>query len=359
MNPQEPSNQPLNQGGSTSQAQDVNNSVPNPPQPSPTPPAPTAQPDAPKPSRSPLKIVLMVLGAVFSAVILFFIGLFAWGFIQGAQVRAVADPFMDAMQAKDIPKAASYGQGASDSDKRFLESVAATLGTGERKTVGISLKNSKAYMLYTYPAGQNRYARVELEKLDGWKVRSIVTSANELSLLPGDSEQASQNVSPETDSPAPTAGQCLVPSDFDTLYGSINGAARPASIDYTKTTYTSNVHFKSDSLEYDSPHYGSLLNAFGTFAKQNATKQFTITLTGKVATTQQADLDFAKQRASKVKAELMSYGATDAQVVIESPTNIVEYGGDPNNEVNKRVARNVVIAIPPTCGAAPAQSSDR
>lgn len=153
----------------------------------------------------------------------------------------------------------------------------------------------------------------------------------------------------------PAASSCLVASDFDNIYKENTGATRPASPDYTKEPYqyTSNVHFKPDSLEFTEPVglANQVITSYINFGNQYKDKQFVIRLHGSVGTTDRADGEFANQRAQKVKDMLVAGGVSPSKIVIDPPKNVQDSTINDPNAVSKQSARNVIMAIDTTCSS--------
>lgn len=315
----------------------------------PTSSASVQTPDATYPPRkSNKKVILIIVGVIVALALAGFL-YFTW---LGMQVLNASNKFMDNITTGKVKEAAALTDGASES---YLNTAAtATKGSYERLDQAAAKAGNRqiVYILYSLDGASAQQARTALEKKDGkWKVIEFVYG-KDLKLVPdstSDSSKSSTSTQPAGD------GACLVASDFDTLYQESTGAPRPATTDYTKIAFTGNFHFNPDSLEFSAP---TQLNTgkvtyFANFIKQNEDKDFTVHLKGRVATTKPSDLDFARQRAEKVKNLMVAQGADASHIVVDEPGTVDDLGDDARTDsTRQQMSRSVVLTIDANCTSA-------
>ncbi len=314
------------------------------PTPPPAPMADILEPPQKKDNSKLIKIIAIVVGSL----VVLALAVFVYFYMIGMQVINASNDFMKSMASGDVEKALTYVNTKTESDREFVRKSAASV-KGESKGLAHASQDGKVYFVYTLTHPTNKYARTTLQKLDGkWKVIAFVYSPNALTTIPASNSTGSAT---PTQNSASGTQSCLVARDFDNLFMAVNGTARPASLDYSSSAnmYLQNVHFNVDSLTFTEPQ--SLANetiaAFASFAKQNSAKTFTIHLRGSVGTTKASDLEFANQRAAKVKALLVAKGVKSSQIVIDTPSSAGVYDGANSNE--SQSARNVTLTINPAC----------
>ncbi len=339
-------------------------STPQQPSVAPAAPAPVAPPN-PTPASVPVGVpnsvpqgnrssVGKIIAIVAGVVVLLAVLIFAYFAVLGRQVINTSNNFMKYETSGDTAKALSYTNAATDSEKQYIEQ-AATKTHGTSKLVARQVVSGKVYFLYSLTGATYKSARTTVEKVGGkWKVTNFIISTATLQVTPGAAE-ASTPATTQADGMA-----CLVPADFDTFFKEISGTSRPASYDYTKVDYVNNVHFNADALTFSAPEKTNtdIIAAFANFAKQNAGKMFTVHLRGSVGTTKQSDLDFATQRANKVRDLLVAQGVPSSSIVVDAPGSVADYGSDNSNATNQQTARNVVMTIKAAC-TSPASSIGR
>lgn len=153
---------------------------------------------------------------------------------------------------------------------------------------------------------------------------------------------SSQNSNTPT---ATTSGAktCLVPSDYDSLFGYDN------DINFTKDNMHSQpVHFKPDSPDYvgEQSEKDTIDNFAEWYGKLKNTKEFNFILEGGTndVNTDAASLKLAQARADHVKADLVAEGVPASAIA----TKVMEKQGD---TAIPEIDRVVVIFVDPTCTA--------
>lgn len=323
---------------------------PQPTQPVPPPaPAPQAAPytgtsypdpaPAPRPKSKKGLIIGLAIG-IPMLLLLIAAGFVALIALPPLQSIGAADGFMKDMVAGDVD-AAVIATG-DESDRSFLTASSAKVKGNTYKLADSKYNgDGESYYLFTLSGGEQKSARVAT-KMDGGKrlVSGFVYSTNQLSLLPG----VTSNETKTTDKTDSDTSACFAPSDYSHALGYAN------TLTFNETSpYTTNVHFQSDSLQYDSD--GVANGNIGTVASivsDNPGKDYAIHIYGSVATTAAADASFAGQRAEKVKSALVAKGVDTGKVTIDAPQNISSMG-DMTNETAKQMARSVVIKFAPAC----------
>lgn len=171
-------------------------------------------------------------------------------------------------------------------------------------------------------------------------------------LLTKDSKpDTSTNVAESNVEEAATS-RCLIASDFDNLYRTVTSAERPSTIDWSNpiTKYTANVHFQPGTTTFaDNSVDAGAFTPVATFYKENSSKSFVIYLRGSVASNDPSFKTLAKQRAQKMKGLLTAEGVPASRVIVKEPRQLSSSGGDINNDIDRSIARNVVLTIDPTC----------
>lgn len=319
-----------------------------PPTPTSGQPMPTMSANS-KPSKKkfviPLILTLVVLAAAALLAYLFY-------FSPSAQTKRQSTKFMGYITTNKPDQAAEVAGATSAEEKAFLSDAASKLQGSYSQSQSTS-KDGTYYYLYTLTNPKYKYARTSIKKENGkYIVDTFVYDTQALKLIPG-ADSVSTTTSSTTASPTTTAKKCLVATDFDALYKANTGEARPADIDYTQTDtpYTDNLHFKPDSLDYiDAEETQPVNQIVNSFYKPNSSKTFVISIKGSVATTVKADLDFANQRAQKVKDLFKSKGVDEAHLKIEAPGNVNDVtGGEAANTIDQEISRLVLITIDTTC----------
>lgn len=208
--------------------------------------------------------------------------------------------------------------------------------------------NDTSYYLYRLDGGNKKSARVSLKKVSGaQRVVGLVVSENaDMSLKPGSSEETSSNDSTDTSNVDSDGASCFAPSDYTSALGYSNPYAS------TTSPYLTNIHFLADSLEYSDSVQTSQLDSFAKIATTNPGKDYSVKLSGSVATESSADLSFADKRANKIKQELVTRGMATDKITIDPPKTIASAGGNSSsNETAKTTARVVVMEFYPACVA--------
>ena len=140
------------------------------------------------------------------------------------------------------------------------------------------------------------------------------------------------------------SSKCFASDDYSKALGWKN------TIVFTNTSpFTTNVHFEPDSLEYTNPVGNQTIRTVARIVKNNPGKDYTIALSGSVATTNAGDKEFALQRANKVRDELVSLGVLVDNIRVDDPKDISAMGDDSNNETVKQSSRSVVLNFYPAC----------
>lgn len=261
-----------------------------------------------------------------------------------------ADSFLKAVTAGDVNKAVSYTDG--ESNRQFITQSAEKLKNASYKLSDSDFRSEgDSYYLYAISGSSQKSARVSVALKDGHNiVTSLVYSPSQLKLVPG---AVAENDASTTEDSNTNAAQCFAPNDYNTAFGYSN------TLSFTDTTpYTTNAHFLTDSLEYDSSSSSSNIGTVASIVTTNPGKGYTIHLYGSVATAASADKDFANQRATKVKNELVAKGVSAGNIVIDEPQNVDSMGGA-TDEVAKQTARSVVIKFMANCSGATTTSTGR
>ena len=287
----------------------------------------------------------LIIGLVAGGVGLFvclFVLLFVFVASSRLQDAALADAFMNGVTKNDPEKA--FAQTDKDPDNHdFINGAATALKDASFKRTDMTQKDDKGYVLFSLTKSDFTSARVVTSKVKGHRVvTSFVYSKTPLSLIP---EASSSQEPAATEQPAQTApsAACFAPSDYDTAFGYHN------TVSFTETSpQTTPIHFVSDSLDYSEKSISdSLIKQVATIVTTNPGKAYTIHLQGSVAT-RAKNSDFAKQRAERVKADLVRYGVDANAIIIDTPQNIDSMGG-PSDETTAELARSVVIRFIPGC----------
>lgn len=288
--------------------------------------------------------VVLILGIIIVSYLLFF--------SDSAVSKRQSAAFMNAMTTGNIDEALKYSQDTSPKSKIFLTGMKNGM-QGSYSLKETANDSSKRYFLYSLNGAKSQAARTELQKQDGkWVVSGLVTGGPNLAV------KAQSGSTDAEDQPASSSSPsaCLVQSDFDVWYKAAYGkTATESGFNFQKpdNMFTTNVKFKADSVEYDNPQvFNNMLSNVADLAKSVSGKEFTIRLEGSVATTSAADLDFATQRAEKIKAELVKLGVPASKISVEKPINI-DAISEParRDEVTKQAARGVNIKFDPTCSS--------
>ncbi len=318
-----------------------------------SPPMSPATTPLPPPSHSVSPVLAIILAAV--ALMILIIG-GVWAFLYANDVpKRTSNQFMKYVTAGDADKAIGLTAATTDEQRAGIR-AAVRADQGTSKLVDKAKQDDKSYFLYDLTGADHKHARTTIQKVGGtWKVVAYVSSVSELQLIPGNS--TSTSTSPSTTTPSTTQQTaCLAAQDFDSINKQINGpSARLGGLDFTKSNnpYYNNVHFKADSLEFADPVslQQGILSAFGAFGKQFSAKTYAIHLKGSVGTTKQSDLEFANQRAQKMKDALVAQGVPAAKIVIDAPGSVGDFSSG-NNATDNQTARVVVIKIDATCSGA-------
>lgn len=339
----------------------------------PTPPS--FQPYSPIETPPTGKKTGLLIGLVVAAAVLLVAGLlFVFMMLPGLQSASLAQSFMENITTGKVDKAVE--QTGDPTTKDFLTTASKTLKDNKASLSKQKFNRSaESYYLFTLTGGEKKYARVSTEK-DGAKrvVMTLVYSAKELALVPGKS--ASSTASNGADTTADTSA-CLQKADFYTIENANNGGNGPEKTDYSvqqdmiSSYYNRPASFLPDSLNFDTQNdyagYNAtvMVQSYADFYKTHSAKKFTFKLEGVVATTAQADLAFATQRAEKIKAMLVSDGVPAERIEILKPENISTFSagawaGSENDPIAKRLARSVTLYIIPdaNCASGSAASSD-
>jgi hypothetical protein len=277
------------------------------------------------------------------------------------QSRTLAKSFMKNITSDKIDKAAALTDEPSENTD-FLTAIAKYINGDsyalkEEEYNG----NGESYYLFSLSGGDKKAARVTIEKSSSKQyVKTFVTSTNSsLSLKPGSkADDTSSDKTDTTDATDTTSGSsetpsstCFAPSDYKAAIGYETSLVSPTS------PYTTNVHFAADSLSYVDSTGDSTIESFADIAVNNPGKDYSVTLQGSVATTSQADLTFANQRADKIKSDLVAHGMNANKIKIEAPSNVSDMGESTDNATAKETARVVVMEFYPACSTSTSSSS--
>lgn len=303
-----------------------------------------------QPKKSHKGLIIGIIVGVFALFVLPFILLTIYLAVSRLQVAGISNGFMKAMTQGNIDEALTYTDGSAET-KQFLNGMATGVKASSFTSKGSADSQGKKYFLYSLQGSTNNSARTALEKGDkGWKVVEFV-AGNNMSVIPGTAQAENPSTAP-TSTASSSNTQCLVQSDFDNWYKGMYGkTATEEGFNFHKTDnmFTTNVHFPPDSVEYSQFDNTGQVEVVAKLAKDPAVagKQFTILLSGGVGTSQ-ADKDFAKKRAEKVKSDLVSLGVPANKIVIEETRSASDYESNPG-EIDKRMSRVVVMGFDPTC----------
>lgn len=291
----------------------------------------------------PGKLIAIIV-AVMVAAALAAGGLYYFMFSPAVKAKQVSTSFMKAITTGDISKAAKYTDG---SDTTFLEQSAGQVKGGFRLTNSTG-KSGKFYYLYDLTGATAKYVRTVVEKSNGkWQIGSFVYSNNKLSLIPGTATaEPSPVATPAT--PTTSASKCLVPADFATLWQKTVGTPfTPSEYANVKYGLSNGVFFKADSLEYSvsSSLSEGVIKAYAEFVKQYQDKDFTFEMYGSVATDSQADLNFADQRADKVKQVYLASGGPASKLTLVPSRTVYKYPDNTVNQDSQTASRRVGLSI--------------
>lgn len=301
-------------------------------------------------------LVLILLGAAY--------GIYTLMFSPAALSKKASTAFMNAATTGDKEKLYKLDEAETDAEKSFLSASSDSV-KGTYKLVKKASKNNTWYFLYELNGAPSTSARTEVEKKNGkYVVTGFVYGKSTLALIPNTStgtDTTAEATNTKTTTTTTTASNCLVLSDFDPWYKAMYGMTATSEglkFDKVETAYTSNTHFKPDSLNLEDDGTTGV-SSMVDLAKSVSTKDFTIHLKGSVATTAKSDLDFANKRAQVVKDKLIAGGVPASKIAIDAPGSILDYGtSDANSEVAKASIRVVVMTFDPTCSTT-TSSSDR
>ena len=306
-------------------------------------------------------MVGLIIGIVLVALIALGVVGYLFVLAPGVQARKTSDSFMKAMTSGNAATAAKYSEGTQSELQVFVPSVQG--GSASYKEGAKQGTNN--YYLYTLLNAKNKYARTTVAKVSGaWKVTSFVTSSSSLALIPGNVTSTSTTKTTNTGSSSST-GSCaaLTAADYSVILNEIDNTSTTNTFAYSADDpFLQNVHFKPDSLSLVDPasSQDGIVTAFANFYKAKSDKSFTIHLKGSVATTTQSDLDFANQRANKVKTMLVANGVPASRIVVDTPQNVSALGSDQtSNAASQDTARSVVLSIVPTSDCSAATSGNR
>ena len=313
---------------------------------------PSQQPLAPISATTPIpssnKKPGIIIGIAIVAVLALLLGSYFLFFTDAAKSARTANSFQQAIANDDVSKAASLAVDGSSSDTQSSLQMAAMAVKGGYKLSQTTFQNKERYSLYSLNNSVNKYARVIVKKSNGkWLVSSYVYDKQPLALIPSTSTTTTPSVSSTSGSSDTTA--CLATSDYNVLAQDIDGSTTNSIAWTASNPYTQNVHFNPDSLDYDNTDQaGGIISAFIAFYKANTAKDYKIHLQGSVATTAQADLNFANQRSQKVQTQLEAGGVPASYIVIDTPQNVSSFSST-NSSTDQQAARDVVITVVPGC----------
>lgn len=329
-------------------------------------PAPTATVTQPVPPMGPStpigapvvkksqskKTILMVI-ALLAILLGVAYGVYVTMFSPAALSKKASTAFMNAATTGDKEKLYKLDDAETEAEKSFLSASSDSV-KGTYKLSKKASKNNVWYFLYELKGAPSTSARTEVEKKNGkYVVTGFVYGKNTLALIPGTSTSTDTSTKTDTQTTTTTtSSQCLVATDFDPWYKALYGMTATSEglkFDKLDTAYTSNSHFKADSLNLDDDGTTGISSMID-LAKSISSKEFKIRLKGSVATTAKSDLDFANKRAQVVKDKLVASGIPASKIIIDSPGSIADYGAaDANSEVAKASIRVVVLTLDPTC----------
>lgn len=296
---------------------------------------------------------LLIGLVIFIVIVLLASGLAAYWFMLSpqAQARRVSHKFMEYITSKQVDAAIGMSIGDPDDtdDKMFFVSAADGV-SGSYALLESTFSGGKGYYLYSLTNEKNKYARTIVVNDGGWKVSSFVWSSQALVLTPREiQDDADAEAVVTTESTAETPGNCLVASDFISLYEEMFGSGNDAMRhDLSKIGTTGNVHFQPDSLEFAVGASEGTIKPYAHFAQRYSDKDFTIEYYGSVGTDSQADIDFAEQRAAKVRDIFIANGAPADKMVMKPARTVLKDLDGSYDDVDQRTSRVVVFKIVPS-----------
>ena len=341
--------------------QPVEPSAPTPPQPQtsmpPQTPPTTPQNYNPNPippqKKSKKVLIWSIVGGIFALIVVVFGVLLAMSY-PAIVTQAKADKFMAHMTKGEISEATAMTKDGSE-NKDFLKNMSEKVKDGEYKLKEKEYNSDDtSYYLFEIDGAEVDNARVTTKKESGTTYIDGFSVGNSLKLKSSKSsswdEQSTVDTkkkeeSSDKEEEAKTSSKCFSPSDYDAAFGWKN------SINFTASSpHTGNVHFKGDSTDYAEENVAIALDSADIVAdivKNNPGKDYSITLTGGVASNDASFQALAQQRAQKIKEYLVSQGVDGSKITIGESTTESES----SNEISRSMSRVVVIRFVPACNS--------
>lgn len=322
--------------------------VPQPQQPVPVPNQPYTVP--PKKSRKTL--ILSIIGGAVAllaiGITIFFI--FAYPSIQS---RSVANKFMSYMTTDKISDATKMTDGDNE-NRDFLDGIAEKLEKGTYKLSEEEYnKTGTSYYLFNITGANTSKARVNLAKKSGKTIVESIAVGDSLDLKGKVSMQSeskdtevkdTDKKSTDTSAKTSQSSTCYAMSDFDAALGYKNKYTYDKDFPYEQMEF-----FEGDSTELEySDMFG--VNNIIKLVQTNPGKDYSLTLTGGVASNDPSYKVLANQRVQKVKEALVAGGVDESKITIGEPTGLYDDGGDEEiTDLSMSSARNVRMSFIPAC----------
>jgi outer membrane protein OmpA-like peptidoglycan-associated protein len=302
------------------------------------------------------KVVGIVLVAVYA---LLFMAMLAFNILffmkfyttlqDRAKLSAITNSYLAAAEADDVSLILSdAADGQNPETKAFIQStLAKNDGQCDITEPGQITETNNGTKVANYllecPTSDAKYWRLTMTKENGtWVLSGIVFGNKPLqSSVDGDTQQPTTASATKTTA----ASTCLVESDFDSFkkkYG-YDGIG----VNYTQVNFTQNIQFQPDSATQYTIDTG-VLDQVAYFATQNPSKTYTIEVKSTVASDDPQFATLAKQRAEKVKNDLVAKGVKVEKIKIMPYNTISDLGGG-TSETDKQIARATTVTINASC----------
>jgi outer membrane protein OmpA-like peptidoglycan-associated protein len=321
--------------------------APQPQQPQQVPTSPYAMP----PKKSNKVLIFSLIGGAIALITIGLVLFFLLAY-PGMQSRGLAVKFMNHMTAGEISEAASLTEDGSE-NRDFLEGLSEGVDKGKATLKESEFnKGEKSYYLFDISGADVKNARVTTEKTSGKLVVEQFVTGDSLRLKGGStrsddsSKEESADEKEDKSVAKKTSSKCFAPSDFDEALGWDN------DIVFTEQNPKSgNVRFKPDSTEYTEEMESIALDSADVvidLVRTNPGKDYSVRLTGGVASRDATADGLANKRAEKIKNYLVANGVDASKITIAEPSNLI---GDGDNEIETEMSRNVYIEFIPACNA--------
>ncbi len=335
------------------------------------------QPQQITPAKSRKMLFIVLAGVIALVIVAAFLAYTRMS--PDTKAMSASKNFMDAASAADVNKLIELDDATDEGSKKFLQGVAESL-KGSYKQTDKTSKDGKWYVKYELLGAKSKYARTIVEKKDGrYVVSSIVFSTNELALIPSSSADDTPSTTTSNPSnpttaqstPAATTLACLTQDDYryffyDKKLPTVNYVTRESSGFFNVAS--ASMFFKADSTKEDS--FTTIYDDWAEFATKNPTKQWSFTLKGATydagadSTAIPVSVKLAKDRAEKVKTELIKRGVPESRIKVGNAfNNATEYqkgfGGEIFRKVEIAIINPCVDTSSSSATTTPASSAGR